>query len=113
MTGEPRRHVLVVCSRNLRRSLTAEQLLRRSPLCVARSVGTASSARVQVREADIEWADVVYAMEQSHIDQLRKRFRAALAGCDVVCLDVPDDFEYMDADLVEMLAIALREYLPS
>lgn len=109
--NDERPHLLFVCSRNKKRSLTAEHLLRRSPLCAARSVGTAPSARVQVREADIEWADVIFAMEHTHVEQLRKRFRTALAGREVVCLDIPDDYEYMEPDLVEALQVALGGYL--
>lgn len=107
-----RPHLLFVCSRNKRRSLTAEHLLRRSPLCAVRSVGTAPSARVQVREADIEWADVIYAMEYTHVEQLRQRFRDALADRTMMCLDIPDDYEYRDPTLIEALEFCLGEYLP-
>ncbi len=101
-----------MCSRNLRRSLTAEHLLRRSQLCEVRSVGTASSARRQIREADIEWADIVFAMERSHVHQLRKRFASALEECELTCLDIPDEYGYMEPDLVDALEAGLSEYLP-
>ena len=55
------------------RSLTAEHLLRTSASCRVRSAGTEPSARVQIRAADIEWADLVYAMEQTHVERLRDR----------------------------------------
>ncbi|MCW2922403.1 MAG: low molecular weight phosphotyrosine protein phosphatase [Thermoleophilia bacterium] len=110
--SDDRPRLLFVCSRNKRRSLTAEHLLRRSPHCAVRSVGTAPSARVQVREADILWADVVFAMEQTHVEQLRQRFRGAIADRTVTCLDIPDDYEYMDDALVEALEAGLSEYLP-
>lgn len=108
---ESRPNLLFVCSRNLRRSLTAEHLLRRSTRCAVRSVGTASSARVQVQARDIEWADVVYAMEQTHVQQLRARFPAELYACEVSCLDIPDDFDHMDPELVEILEFALADYV--
>lgn len=111
MTGD-RPNLLFVCSRNKRRSLTAEHLLRTSTSCHVRSAGTEPSARVQVRAADIEWADVVYAMEQTHVERLRdRRFRAAVVTTRVICLDIPDEYEYMDPELVEILTAALAEYL--
>ena len=110
--SDDRPRLLFVCSRNKRRSLTAEHLLRRSPHCAVRSVGTAPSARVQAREADILWADVIFAMEQSHVEQLRQRFRGALVDRTMTCLDIPDDYEYMDADLIDALNAGLGEYLP-
>lgn len=66
-----------------------------------------------MREADILWADVVFAMEQTHVEQLRQRFRGALADRAVTCLDIPDDYEYMDPDLIDALEAGLGEYRPS
>lgn len=108
--SDERPRLLFVCSRNKRRSLTAEHLLRRSPHCAVRSVGTAPSARIQVREADVLWADIVFAMEQTHVEQLRQRFRDALADRTVACLDIPDDYGYMAPALVEALQEALADY---
>ncbi len=111
-TPSARPNLLFVCSRNKRRSLTAEHLLRTSTGCRVRSAGTEPSARVQVRAADLEWADVIYAMEQTHVERLRDhRFRAALGHTPVVCLDIPDDYEFMDPELVEILTATLSEYL--
>ena len=112
MTTRDRPNLLFVCSRNKRRSLTAEHLLRTSTACHVRSAGTEPSARVQVRAADIEWADIVYAMQQTHVERLRdRRFRAALGNTPVVCLDIPDEYDFMDPELVEILTSALSEYL--
>lgn len=112
MSAPDRLRLLFVCSRNKRRSLTAEHLLRRSPLCHVRSVGTEPSARVRVRRDDIEWADIVFVMEHSHLNRLRALFRDAMNEREVVVLDIPDEFAYMDCDLVDCLALALAEYLP-
>jgi len=103
--------LLFVCSRNLRRSLTAEHLLRRSTECEVRSAGTAASARTRVREDDLEWADIVFVMEPEHADQLRARFRDAFATCDVECLDIPDEYGYMQPELVEALDPTIATYL--
>ena len=90
MTTSNRPNLLFLCSRNKRRSLTAEHLLRKSTACRVRSAGTEPSARVQVSATDLEWADIVYAMEQTHIERLRdRRFRAALGTTPVICLDIP------------------------
>src|SRR5262249_29382647 len=107
-------NLLFVCSRNRKRSLTSEHLLRNSQTCRVRSAGTEPSARVQVRATDIEWADVIYVMEHSHVDRMRDRgLPDALVGKRVVCLDVPDEYEYMDPELVEILVAALPAYFAS
>ncbi|MCW2922896.1 MAG: Methyltransferase type 11 [Thermoleophilia bacterium] len=112
MSAVERPRLLFVCSRNRRRSLTAERLLRRSSMCEVRSAGTASSARIRVQESTVEWADVIYAMEPTHVEQLRQRFGSLLAERTFVCLDIPDEYEYMDPELVEILSRALDDFLP-
>jgi protein-tyrosine phosphatase len=112
MTEREIPNLLFVCSRNRKRSLTAEHLLRGSQRCRVRSVGTEPSARVQVRAADLDWADTVYVMEHGHIDRMRDRgLRDALRTTHVVCLDIPDQYEYMDAELVEILLVALAAFV--
>ena len=101
-----------MCSRNRWRSPTAEAICRRVPGCQARSAGTEPSARVRVNENLLCWADLVFCMERRHVTRLRERFGNVLDGKQILCLDIPDDFPFMDAELVEMLEAALGEYLP-
>lgn len=52
---------------------------------------------------DVEWADIVFVMEAVHKRRLKERFGAALKDCRVVCLGIPDIYEYMDEELVQLL----------
>ena len=72
--------LLFVCSRNRKRSLTAEKLMEGVPGYEARSVGTQPSARIVVTEGHIGWADIIFTMEKSHLAKLRARFSDALDG---------------------------------
>lgn len=99
--------LLFICSRNEIRSLTAERMFDGSPRLQARSAGTQPQARVRVTEGLIGWADVVFAMEKSHVAKLRERFPESLAGKRLVCLRIPDDFTFMQPELVEALRAAL------
>ena len=103
--------VLFVCSRNRRRSLTAEKLLEGLPGYEARSVGTQPSARIVVTEGHIGWADLIIAMEKSHAAKLRLKFPEALAGKRLVALHIPDDYDFMDAALIEELRAKLSPYV--
>jgi predicted protein tyrosine phosphatase len=59
-----------------------------------------------VSEQDLEWAEVVFVMEREHKATLRSRFsRIELPPVEV--LDVPDEYEYMDIHLQEMLRLTL------
>jgi predicted protein tyrosine phosphatase len=99
-------NVLFVCSRNQWRSPTAEKVFGRDPALNVRSAGTSRSARRAVTAGDVRWADIVMVMEQHHKVRLRERF-TELRGKTVVVLDIPDDYGFMDPDLVERLNAAV------
>jgi predicted protein tyrosine phosphatase len=106
-----RLNVLFVCSRNQWRSPTAEQVWRRHPSLNVRSGGTSPSARHTVSGADIEWADVVMVMEQKHKSRLVASFGGSLSGKPVHVLDIPDEYRYMDPELVELLTQSVGQHL--
>jgi predicted protein tyrosine phosphatase len=103
--------LLFVCSRNKIRSLTAEKLFEGIPLYQARSVGTQPGARIVVTEGHIGWADVIFCMEKSHVSRLRMKFPEALESKEVICLHIPDDYEYLAPELIEELRARLSPYV--
>ena len=105
------RRVLFVCEGNLHRSPTAERLYSATPGIRARSAGLSDLARVQVTDELLAWADLVFVMERRLRGLLRQRFAAALAGKELVCLDVPDDFQFGQPELVAVLAERLAPHL--
>lgn len=98
-----RLNVLFICSRNQWRSPTAEQLWRRHPKVSARSAGTSANARHKVSIEDIAWADVILVMEEKHKSRLTAEFTRLLSNKRVHVLDIPDEYKFMDPELVEML----------
>ncbi len=95
--------VLFVCSRNQWRSPTGETIFARVDGVSARSAGTASNARRKISLADIRWADLILVMEDKHKSRLRADFRQDLAHKPVHVLDIPDDYQYMDEELVDLI----------
>jgi predicted protein tyrosine phosphatase len=105
-------NVLFVCSQNRLRSPTAEQIFSsRSDLEVA-SAGTNNDADNPLTPELVVWADVIVVMEKAHRSKVQKRFRAYLNGKRLICLDIPDEFEFMDPMLVKLLQTRLARYLP-
>jgi predicted protein tyrosine phosphatase len=51
-------------------------------------------------------------MEKRHQERLRQKYPDALADKPCVCLFIPDDYEYMAADLIELLRDKMRGHLP-
>ena len=96
-------HVLFVCTQNQLRSPTAEQVFSNRAGFEVASAGLDRSAGNPVTPELLDWADVVFVMEQTHREKLSKRFRPHLKSKRVICLDIPDQFSYMDPALVELL----------
>lgn len=95
--------VLFVCSQNKLRSPTAEQVFSNRPGFEVASAGTDRGSDTPISTDVIEWADVIFVMERSHRNKLSKNFRAHLKSKRVVCLDIPDDFDFMDLTLIRLL----------
>lgn len=104
-------NVLFICSRNQWRSPTAEQIWRRTPGLNVRSAGTSPSARRRVGVGDIAWADLIFVMEHKHKSRLQADFGAELAGKTIRVLDIPDEYQYMDPELIDLLESAVSPYL--
>lgn len=100
---ENRLKVLFVCALNKKRSVTAERMFRNDPRLEVRSAGVRAEAPRRIGAADLEWADVVFAMEREHKQWIQTRFRDLdLPAIEV--LDIPDEYDVMDSSLQEILA---------
>ncbi len=104
--------ILFVCSQNRLRSPTAEQIFSRNKDIEVASAGTNHDAEVPVTSELIEWADLIFVMERSHRTKLQKRFKSALKSKRLVCLDIPDNYEFMDPELIRILDLRLSRFLP-
>ncbi|WP_116127771.1 low molecular weight protein tyrosine phosphatase family protein [Lewinella sp. IMCC34183] len=102
--------LLFICSRNEWRSRTAETLYRNDDRFAVRSAGTAKSARTRVNAAMLEWADTILVMEEKHRDILLSRFERRAWADRIVVLEIPDEYRYMDAELVGELRAAVDTY---
>ncbi|QEL15013.1 phosphotyrosine protein phosphatase [Limnoglobus roseus] len=106
-----RRRVLFVCEGNLHRSPTVERLYSAIPGIDARSAGLSDLARVQVNDELLFWADVIFVMERRLRQVLKRRFTVSLEGKELVCLNVPDDFQRDEPKLIDVLVERLTPHL--
>lgn len=103
--------LLFVCSRNQWRSPTAESLFRHHPAYEARSAGTENSARIKLTAGHVGWADMIFCMEKKHAARVEEKFLTELADKPLIVLRIPDDFEFMDPALIELLKSELAEHI--
>jgi predicted protein tyrosine phosphatase len=103
--------LLFICSQNIQRSLTAERMYDGFPGYEVKSAGTETSARTPVTRKHIEWADMVFVMEDDHLEILKAKFGAGVAGKKVVCLNIPDRYRCMEPALIEELKRKLKAHV--
>ncbi|NIA54842.1 phosphotyrosine protein phosphatase [Massilia sp. TW-1] len=105
------RRVLFICTQNRLRSPTAEHVFATWPDIATDSAGLGNDADVPLSPEQIAWADVIFVMEKLHRNRLGQRFRRHLNGKRVICLDIPDEYEYMQPELVALLEAKVGPYL--
>ncbi|EPJ0794736.1 low molecular weight protein tyrosine phosphatase family protein, partial [Vibrio vulnificus] len=104
-------NILFICSRNKLRSPTGEAVFANSSDMEVRSAGISNDAQVPVSVEDVEWADVIFVMEQSHKSKLIKKFRCQINRQRIICLGIPDIYKYMDPELVDIFKRKVPQYL--
>ena len=103
--------LLFVCSMNQWRSPTGEQIYSGKPLVNARSCGTNKNARRRVTSDDLKWADIVLVMEQKHKQRLVAQFPGEMRYKELHVLDIPDNYKFMDAELVDEITASVDPIL--
>lgn len=107
----PKRRILFVWSQNSLRSPTAEQLYRRSSHLEVQSAGIDPAAERLLTSEMLEWADEVFVFEWRQSDAIRQRFPKQYDNVTIQCLDVPDDYGFMEPSLVALLTKRLTPHL--
>lgn len=103
--------VLFVCTANRLRSPTAEQVFSQRDDIEVASAGTSNDAITPLDAELVEWADIIFVMEKAHRNKLQKRFKRHLISARIICLDIPDEYEFMDPMLIQLLERKVTPYL--
>ena len=106
------RNVLFICGQNRLRSPTAEHVFANWPGIETASAGLKNEAENPVTPELLEWAHTIFVMERSHRSKLSAKFKRHLGSVRIVCLDIPDDYEYMDPGLIKLLKAKVVPHLP-
>jgi len=110
MTERP--NILVVCGRNKKRSRTAEYIFKNDPRFQIRSVGLSPKSERKISEQDLRWADLVFVMETEQRAKIRQLYvHVDLPSIEV--LHIPDEYEFMDEELIDMLSGRMNDTLRS
>ncbi len=105
--------LLFICTANVQRSPTAEDLFEEFEDIEAKSAGTHLFAIERVRQHMVDWADKIFVMsekEDKHISFLKKHFD--LTGKEVYDLNISDKYGRNDPKLIKILKNKLSKYFP-
>jgi predicted protein tyrosine phosphatase len=105
------KRVLFICTQNRLRSPTAEQVFATWPDVATDSAGLGNDADVPLSPEQLAWADIIFVMEKAHRNRLATRFKRHLNGKRVICLDIPDEYDYMQPELVTLLEKKVGPFL--
>lgn len=105
------KRILFLCSRARLRSPTAAQVFSTWPGLETACAGLAPDADEPVTPEHLAWAQIIFVMEQLHQTQLVRRFRPYLRHVRVICLNIPDDYGYMDPALITRLEKRVTPHL--
>ena len=103
--------LLFICSQNKLRSPTAEQVFSLDDRLEVRSAGLDKDAINTLSSDDLQWADIIFVMEKTHQNRLSKKYSKYIRGKRVISLNIPDDYEFMDSELVGILERVVPGYL--
>ncbi len=103
--------ILFVCGRNQWRSPTGEAIYRNDQRVSVRSVGVSDKGRRRLSANDLEWAELVLVMEEKYKRRIVMTYRDRLDLPAIECLDIPDEYKYMDPELVELIRSGTEHYI--
>ena len=75
-----------------------------------RSAGTSDSSKRRITEGDLLWADLILVMERKYAARIRALFPDAAISA-MRALEIPDEYEYMEVELIELLQSAVEHEL--
>jgi predicted protein tyrosine phosphatase len=106
------KNVPFICSQNRLRSPTAEQIFATRQDIECSSAGLNHDAEIPVTPDLVEWADLIFVMEKAHRNKLSSKFKKNLSKAKVICLNIPDEYEFMDPVLIRLLQSKVTPFLP-
>ena len=93
------------------RSPTAADIVARWGGFETDFAGLSNDADERLSVEQIEWANVIFVMERRQKSRASKLFGAALKGKRIICLNIPDNYAYMEPELVGLLTPKLMLHL--
>jgi predicted protein tyrosine phosphatase len=103
MADDNKLKLLFVCTVNRMRSATAHKIYENDYRFEVKSAGTDKTANTRLTEEILNWAESIVVMEKHHRNYIRKHFPEIYKIKRIVCLYIPDEYEYLQTELIVLL----------
>ncbi len=103
------RKILFVCTGNIDRGPTAEDLFKKVEGLSVKSAGTSEAANVRLTKQMIDWADEIYVMEFKHLQAVLSMVPNSWRKIEV--LDIPDIYFRDQPELKKLILEKMKPYL--
>ena len=115
-------NILFVCSKNLSRSPTAEMIYKdhsglnvksagTEPSSGSRNVGSEQYTATELTVEDINWSDLIFAMEEKHKQTMVEKFPSEIEQKKIIVLDIQDKYKFMDDELIQEIKLKVNKYI--
>ena len=101
---------LFLCGKARARGPTAAQIASQWDGVKADSAGLSNDADDILSVEQLDWADIIFVMEPRQKTRLGTKYPSAVRGKQVISLDVPDHYSFMQPELVELLTRKLKPF---
>lgn len=91
------------------RSVTAQKIYSEDPRIEVKSAGTDKGAETVINQELVDWADSIVVMEKHHRNTIRKLFPETYKRKKIACLYIPDEYEFMQPELVNLLKFRFED----
>jgi len=108
----PKTKLLFVCDGNRMRSPTAQRVFSENPEFEVQSAGLFRDATISLTKEHLEWADIIFVMEKRQRNIIHKKFKDLYQTKKIICLYIPDEYEFMQAELIGLLVSGVAPHLP-
>ena len=92
------------------RSATAEVIYASEGYSV-KSAGTEETATVPLSNGLIQWADLIFAMEEKQKIIIETYYSEVAKNKTIIALGIPDIYHYMEQELVELIKAKVTPHL--
>jgi predicted protein tyrosine phosphatase len=110
LTDKRKLKLLFICTVNRMRSATAHKIYDGDDRFEVKSAGTDKTANTVLTQEILDWADSIVVMEKHHRNHIRKHFPDIYKNKKIVCLYIPDDYDFMQTELIEILKSKVEDF---